>query len=124
MKTSTILLGALLIAACSTGSRAPVESELYLVRAQGADVIASTTDRAVVRVAPVAVAPHIHGIAIVTDDSRVRTMVNQRFAAPLNALVEEAVSDRLRATGKYGAVLPPAHPSAAPFVRRIPLRAF
>jgi ABC-type uncharacterized transport system auxiliary subunit len=124
MKTSSLLVCAFLIASCSTGSRSPAESELYLVRAQGADVIPSTTERALVRVAPVAVAPHIRGVAIVTDDGRVRTMVNQRFAAPLNALVEEAVSDRLRAAGKYGAVLSPSHPSTAPFVLRLTLRSF
>jgi ABC-type uncharacterized transport system auxiliary subunit len=78
----------------------------------------------VIRVAPVAVAAHIRGVAIVTDDGRVRTMVNQRFAAPLSSLVEDAVSDRLRATGRYGAVLSPGHATAAPFVLRLTLRAF
>jgi ABC-type uncharacterized transport system auxiliary subunit len=114
----------IVLLSCATQSRAPSESELYLLRARGADAIPPTTDRALLRVAPVGVAAHVRGIAIVTDDGRVRTLVNQRFAAPIPALVEDAVTDRLRASGRFGAVLPPGHPSDAPFVLRLVLRAF
>lgn len=124
--TPSRIIAALLITlpACSTGSRAPAEPEHYLIRARGADAIPASTERPMIRVAPVEVAPHIRGIAVVTDDGRVRTMVNQGFAAPLNGLVENAVTDRLRASGRYGVVLSPAQSSAAPFVLRLTLRAF
>jgi ABC-type uncharacterized transport system auxiliary subunit len=125
MRSLVCLVAAFAIGGCNVGgSRAPAESELYLVRARGADTIAPTTERAMIRVAPVDIAAHIRGIAIVTNDGRVRTMVNQGFAAPLHGLVEDAVTDRLRASGRYGVVLSPAHPSAAPFVLRLTLRAF
>jgi ABC-type uncharacterized transport system auxiliary subunit len=125
MRLFACALAAAFLGACSVGTpRAPSEPELYLVRAQGADAPPASSERAVLRVAPVGVAAHIRGVAIVTDDGRVRTMVNQRFAAPLNALVEDAVTDRLRASGRYGVVLPPAQATAAPFVLRLTLRAF
>jgi ABC-type uncharacterized transport system auxiliary subunit len=124
MRLRTCLAAALALAACSTGSRAPAESELYLLRAQGADAIPATTERAMVRVAPVDLAAHVRGIAIVTGDGRVRTMVNQRFAAPIPELVEDAVTDRLRASGRFGTVLPPRHAADAPFLLRLRVRAF
>jgi ABC-type uncharacterized transport system auxiliary subunit len=51
-------------------------------------------------------------------------MVNQSFAAPIPTLVAEAVTDRLRASGRFGAVLAPGNPSAAPLTLRLTLRAF
>jgi ABC-type uncharacterized transport system auxiliary subunit len=119
-----LLLLGLLLASCSMNTRPPVETEQYVVRARGADVMPSTTERAVLRLAPVDVAAHVRGVAIVTDDGRVRTMVNQGFAAPIHTLVEEAVTDRLRASGRYGVVLPPGHPGSAPLTLRLTLRAF
>jgi ABC-type uncharacterized transport system auxiliary subunit len=124
MRRLALVLLAAALGACSMPSRAPSEPELYLVRARGAEVIAPTAERAVLRVAPVAVAAHIRGVAIVTDDGRVRTMVNQGFAAPLHSLVEEAVTDRLRASNRFGIVLSPAQASSAPFTLRLTLRSF
>jgi len=124
MKTRLSLLGALLLASCSMPSRAPVEREQYLVRATGAESLSSTSEPAMVRLAPVDVAAHIRGVAIVTEDGRVRTMVNQGFAAPINTLVAETVTDRLRASGRFGAVLAPGNPSAAPVTLRLTLRSF
>jgi ABC-type uncharacterized transport system auxiliary subunit len=119
------LVAGLPLASCGLpSSRAPAETSAYVIRARGADAIPSTTERAMIRVAPVDVAAHIRGLAIVTDDGRVRTMVNQGFAAPIHTLVEEAVTDRLRASGRYGVVLSPGHPSAAPLTLRLTLRAF
>jgi ABC-type uncharacterized transport system auxiliary subunit len=119
-----LLLPGLLAASCGMNTRAPAETEHYVVRARGADVMPSTTERAVLRLAPVEVAAHVRGVAIVTDDGRVRTMVNQGFAAPIHTLVEEAVADRLRSSGRYGIVLPPGHPGSAPLTLRLTLRAF
>ena len=124
--TRALLLGlsALLLGSCGMSSRSPAERETYVVRARGVDALPPTTDRTVIRLAPVAVAAHIRGVAVVTDDGRVRTMVNQGFAAPINTLVEDAVTDRLRASGRYGIVLPPGHPSSAPLTLRLTLRSF
>ena len=116
MKTRLAARGPAPVASCSMSSRAPAERE-QLPRAgpgRGRDPRRPPSAPSS-GVAPVAVAAHIRGVAIVTDDGRVRTMVNQGFAAPLHTLVEEAVTDRLRAAGRYGAVLAPGHPSAAPF---------
>lgn len=128
MTRPSLQLAALLLAlglpACSVSSRAPVERQEYVVRARDADAIQPTTARPVIRVAPVDVAPHIRGIAIVTESGRVQTMVNQGFAAPIHSMVENAVVDRLRATGRYGVVIAPGHPSPAPVALRLTLRAF
>jgi ABC-type uncharacterized transport system auxiliary subunit len=125
MRLSLLCASALVIASCSMPkSRAAVEREQYVIRARGAEAMPTTTERATIRVAPVGIAAHIRGVAIVTDDGRVRTMVNQSFAAPIGTLVEEAVTDRLRASGRFGVVLPPGHPSSAPLTLRLSLRAF
>src|SRR5436853_1414652 len=124
-RTLTIFsIALLLVPACSVPSKAPASHEEYLLRARGSDAIKPSTERATIRVAPVDVAPHMHGIAVVTESGRVQTMVNQGFAAPIHSLVENAVVDRLRATGRYGVVLGPGHPSAAPVALRLTLRAF
>jgi ABC-type uncharacterized transport system auxiliary subunit len=125
MRPPALLVAALLVAtACSTPSRAPADPALYLVRAQGTGEIPASTARAILRIAPVEVAAHIRGIAIVTPDGRVRTMVQQGFAAPLATLVEDAVTDRLRASGRYGTVLSPRSVMAAPVSLRLAVREF
>jgi ABC-type uncharacterized transport system auxiliary subunit len=122
--TFASMLVAIAVASCSMPSRAPVERQEFVLRARDADAIRSSTERAVIRVAPVELAPHVRGVAIVTEGGRVQTMVNQGFAAPINTMVGNAVVDRLRATGRYGVVVPPGHPSPAPVVLRLTLRAF
>ncbi|HYC79147.1 MAG TPA: ABC-type transport auxiliary lipoprotein family protein [Planctomycetota bacterium] len=110
----------LLLAACA--SRPPAESELFLLRPAAPDSRPVAPAAPVLRLAPVDLAAHLRGLSYVESNGRVTTLVNVRFAAPLAELIEDAVVDRLRASGRFSAVLPHGHPGRSERTLRLRVR--
>ncbi len=117
------LAGAWLLAAgCAT--RPPAETAVYVVRPTVGAAVEAPANAPRLRLAAPEVASHIRGFGFVDADGRVSTFVSARPAAPIEEIVTDAAIDRLRAAGRWSAVLPPTHPGRATAVLRLRLRRF
>jgi uncharacterized lipoprotein YmbA len=115
-----LVFAALTVAACST--RPPAETERFLLRPEAPASRPAPETAPRLRLATPELAAHLGGLCFVDAEGRASTLVHVRFAAPLEELVVDAALDRLRAAGRWSAVLPPAHPGRAAETLRLRVR--
>ncbi len=116
------LFALLLLAGCST--RPPAETAVDVVRPPVGPTVLGPEGAPRIRLAGPEIAAHIRGFGFVDADGRVSTYVAARPAAPIEETLSDAAIDRLRASGRWSAVLPPTHPGRAGAVLRLKLRRF
>lgn len=114
MKRTRLLPLALALAAGCTSTTTPAAPEAWLIRPPTTgNAVVPAAGAPVLRIASTETAAHLRGLVVTARDGRVRTFVGHQFAAPIGAMVEDALRASLVNAGRFRFVLSSTAPGRA-----------